>query len=61
MPQHTLFKVIQKCNLHKDKSGKKLLDAISSHNRKFSSLDMIDKRREEYKKIQKMGNPKVCK
>jgi len=61
LPENTLANVIQKCNLHKDMSGKKLLDAISSHNKKFASQEMIEKRREEYTRILKMDNPKVCK
>jgi len=56
-PERILVKVIKKCHLHKDKSGKKLHDAISSHNKKFSKLEQIDKRREEYERIEKMGKP----
>ena len=55
MPQRTLLKVIKKCNLHTDKSDEKLLDAIWTHNHEFSSLEMIDKRREECKRIEKIG------
>lgn len=57
-PGDTLVNVIQKCVLHKDKSGKKLLDAIFSQNKKFASFEMIEKRREEYARILEMGDPK---
>lgn len=56
MPQETLDKVIQVCHIHKDKKGKKLFDAIFSHNKKFCSIEMIDKRRKEYHRIQSLGN-----
>lgn len=59
MPKKTLVKVIQKCQLHKDKSGKKLFDAISSHNKKFNTQEKIGERSEEYKKIQKMGKSDI--
>ncbi len=55
MPEHIVFKVIKKCNLHIDTSDKKLFDVVWTHNNKFSSLEMIDKRRKEYKRIEKMG------
>ena len=55
MPQRTLLKVIKKCHLHTENSDEKLLDAVWTHNHEFSSLEMIDKRRKEYKRIEKMG------
>ena len=57
MPERTLLKVIKKCHLHTDESDEKLLDAVWTHNNEFSSLEMIEKRREECKRIEKMGKP----
>lgn len=56
-PEKILVKVIKKCHLHTDKSDEKLLDAVWTHNNEFSSLEMIEKRREECKRIEKMGKP----
>ena len=54
-PEKILVKVIKKCHLHTENSDEKLLDAIRTHNSKFSSSEMIDKRRKECKRIEKMG------
>lgn len=56
IPEMEFVKVVQKCSLHKDKSGKKLFNAILSHHKKFSTTD---KKREEFKKILKMGKPEM--
>ncbi len=59
MPEKTLLKVIKKCHLHTENSDEKLLDAIRTHNHEFSLLEMMEKRRQECKRIEKTGKPSL--
>jgi len=48
---------IQKCQLHKNHSGQKLLDEIHSHNKKYRLKDQIPARRKEHQRILSKGEP----
>ncbi len=57
MPDKTLIRTIQKCQLHKDKIDSEILSTVHTHNKSYNTLALEPQRRTEYNRIKNLGNP----
>lgn len=57
MPDKTLARTIQKCQLHKDLTDAEILSTVQTHNKSYNTEALQPQRRTEYARIKALGNP----